>query len=64
MVVAPFLYLLFSASMGFGNTNNIQAFGEVIEICVLDLKIITCGSVGIYIDCAKLEKVVGRHGKW
>ena len=63
VMVALFLYLLFCVGMGFGNANNIQAFGEVIKICVLDLRIITCSFVGIYINCAKLDTVVGQHGR-
>ena len=64
MVVALFMDLLFSGSMSLSDSYNIQALGKVIKICMLDLRIIACGSVGIDIDSTKLEAVVRRHGNW
>ena len=62
--VALFLDLLFIGSMGLSDVDNIQALGEIIKICVLDFRVITGGSVGIYVDSTELEAVEGWHGKW
>ena len=51
MAVALLLDTLFGSGVGFSNANNIQAFSNVIQICVLDFRIIAGSFVRVYVDC-------------